>query len=69
MDLNVAGVALVRVDTTVGTVSTTAGLGGLVDVDVADDKVLSLQTLALSVGLGVLQQAQDELDRLDGPST
>lgn len=69
VDLDVARVTLVGVDSTVGTVSAPAGLGGLVDADVADLNVLHVQALGLSVGLGVLEQAVDELDRLDGPST
>lgn len=68
-DLGVDGVTLVRVDTTVGTVRATAGLGSLLDHNVADDELLSLETLGLSVGLGVLEKGKEELDRLDGPST
>lgn len=68
-DLGVDGVTLVRVDTTVGTVRATAGLGSLLDHNVADDELLGLETLGLSVGLGVLQEGKEELDRLDGPST
>lgn len=69
MDLDVAGVALVRVDATVGTVCAAAGLGCLVDADVLDEELLSLEALGLSVGLSVLQQVEEELDGLDGPST
>jgi len=35
-DLEVYGVSLIRIDTTVGTVSTAAGFGCLLDIDVAD---------------------------------
>lgn len=69
MDLNVARVSLIGVDTTMGTVGTPAGLRGLVDADVSDLKVLSGEAFGLGVGLGVLEQAQNELYRLDGPST
>lgn len=54
--------------TTVGTVSTSALLGGLVDLDVLDDKVGGVETLGVSVGLGVLQETEQELGRLDGPA-
>lgn len=63
------GVTLVRVDTTVSTVRATAGLGGLLDHDVADDELLSVKALGLGVGLGILKEGKEELDRLDGPST
>lgn len=68
-DFGVDGVTLVRVDTTVSTVRATAGLGSLLDHNVADNELLSLETLGLSVGLGVLEKGKEELDRLDGPST
>lgn len=68
-DLGVDGVALVRVDATVGTVRATTGLGSLLDHNVADDELLGLESLGLSVGLGVLEKGKEELDRLDGPST
>ncbi len=68
-DLGVDGVALVRVDTTVSTVRATARLGCLLDDDVADDELLGLKALGLGVGLSVLEKGEEELDRLDGPST
>lgn len=68
-DLGVDGVSLVRVDSSVSSVCAAAGLGCLLDDNVADDKLLSVQSLGLSVSLGVLQQSEQELDRLDGPST
>lgn len=43
--------------------------GGLLNTDVLDDEVLNGNVLGLGVGLGVLEQVQDELDGLDGPST
>lgn len=54
--------------TTVGTVSSSALLGGLVDLDVLDDKGAGVKTLGIGVGLGVLQELQEELGGLDGPS-
>lgn len=68
-DLGVDRVTLVRVDTTVSTVRATAGLGSLLDHNVADNELFRVETLALSVGLGVLEKGKEELDRLDGPST
>lgn len=43
-------------------------LGGLVDLDVLDDQVAGVQTLGVGVGLGVLEQALEELCGLDGPA-
>lgn len=54
--------------TTVGTVSSSALLGGLVDLDVLDDQGAGVETLRVGVGLGVLQELQKELGGLDGPS-
>ena len=45
--LNVGGAAEVRVDTTVGTESPAALLGGLVDLDVLDDELVDVQLLGL----------------------
>lgn len=52
-----------------GTVGTTALLGGLVDLDVLDNAGLKVKTLSLSVGLGVLQEGQDVLGTLNGPAS
>ena len=40
----------------------------LVDLDVLDDQVAGIQTLGIRVRLGVLQQTEQELSRLDGPA-
>lgn len=69
MNLNVARVTLVRVDSTVSSVSPSSGLGGLVDADVLDEELFGVESLGVSVRLGVLEEREDELDRLDGPST
>lgn len=50
-----------------GTVRSAALLGGLVDLDVLDDQVAGVETLGVGVGLGVLQELEQELGRLDGP--
>lgn len=52
---------------TVRTVRSPSLLGRLVDLDVLDDKVASVEALGVSVGLGVLQETEKELGRLDGP--
>lgn len=54
--------------TTVSTVCATALLGGLVDLDVLDNEVASVETLGIGVGLGVLEETEEELGGLDGPA-
>jgi hypothetical protein len=54
---------------TVGSVRPSPGLWGLVDDNVLDEQVLNGKVLGIGVGLGVLQQTEDELNRLGGPST
>ena len=51
-----------------GTVSAPSLLGGLVDLDVLDDQVAGVQTLGVGVGLGVLEEVEEELGRLLGPA-
>lgn len=51
-----------------GTVCAAALLGGLVDLDVLDNQVAGVKTLGVGVGLGVLEEREDELGRLDGPA-
>ena len=51
-----------------GTVSAPALLGGLVDLDVLDDQVAGVEALCVGVGLGVLEEAEQDLSRLDGPT-
>jgi len=58
----------VRVDSAVGTVCASPLLGRLVDLDVLDDQVAGVQTLGVGVGLGVLEQREQELGGLDGPA-
>jgi hypothetical protein len=52
----------------VGTVGSSALLGGLVDLDVGDDQVGGVKTLEVSVGLSVLEETEQELGGLDGPA-
>ena len=63
------GVSLVRVDSSVRSERSSVGLGGLLDDNVLDDQVLNSDVLGLGVGLGVLEQSEDESDRLLGPSS
>lgn len=50
------------------TVGTSAALGSLVDLDVLDNKVAGVEALGVGVGLGVLEEVDEELSRLDGPA-
>jgi hypothetical protein len=52
----------------VGTVRAPALLGGLVDLDVLDNQGTGVKTLGVGVGLGVLEEAEEELGGLDGPA-
>lgn len=52
-----------------GTVSPPPGLGGLLNNNVLDDQLLDIEVLSVGVGLGVLEETEDELDGLLGPST
>lgn len=51
-----------------GTVCPSALLGGLVDLNVLDDQGTSVETLGISVGLGVLEETEKELGGLLGPA-
>ena len=50
------------------TVSAPSLLGGLVDLDVLDDQVAGVKTLGVGVGLGVLEETDEDLSGLDGPA-
>jgi hypothetical protein len=52
----------------VGTVRSAALLGGLVDLDVLYDEGTGVEALGISVGLGVLEETEEELGGLDGPA-
>lgn len=54
--------------TTVGTVSASPLVGSLVDLDVLDDKVASVKTLGVGIGLSVLEEREEELGGLRGPA-
>ena len=59
----------VGVDTTVSTVSSTALLGGLVDLNVSDVQSLGVQVLKLGVALGILEKAEEVFSALLWPSS
>lgn len=58
----------VRVDTTVSTVRASPLLRRLVDLDVLDDQVAGVQALGVGIGLSILEQREQELSGLDGPT-
>lgn len=68
-ELNVRRRRLVGVHSTVGSVSSSSHLGSLVDLDVGDLQLGHVQALGLGVGLDILQQVLDVVDRLGGPSS
>ena len=61
-----AWVGHVGVDATMGAICSAALLWCLVDLDVLDDQVGSVETLGVGICFGVLEQAQKELGGLDG---
>lgn len=50
------------------TVSAAAALGSLVDLNALDNQGVGVETLAIGVGLGVLEQINDVLSGLNGPA-
>jgi len=59
----------VRGDTTVGAVGPSTASNGALDGDVADDALLRVESLSLSVALEVKEEFADGLCGLFGPST
>lgn len=57
-----------RTYATVSTVCSPSLLRSLVDLDVLDNQGTGVEALGVSVGLGILEQAEEELGRLDGPA-
>lgn len=51
-----------------GTVGASPSLRSLVDLDVLDNEVGGVETLAVGVGLGVLEEVNEEVGRLNGPA-
>jgi len=68
-ELDVAGRAHEGGNSTVSAVGSSAAALGSVDLDVLNDKLVGLELLGDGVGLEVLQQALDDLDRLFGPAS
>ena len=66
---DVAWVAHVRVDTTVSTVCSATLLGCLVDLDVLDKEVTSIETFCVGIGFGVLEESKEEFGRFDWESS
>ena len=55
--------------TAVGAVRSPSLVGSLVDLDVLDDQVARVKTLGVGVGLGVLEETEEELSGLNGPAS
>ncbi len=51
-----------------GTVSSTALLGRLVDLNVLDDQIAGVKTLGIGVGFCVFEEAEEEFRGLFGPA-
>ena len=56
-------------DAAVSAISATVTLDGKLDSDVGDEETVSVKLLVLGVGLGVLEDVEDVLAALLGPST
>lgn len=54
---------------TVGTVCTAAGFGGLVNVDVCNDEVFWVELVCHGVGLSIFQEGDHVFSGLDRPSS
>lgn len=54
--------------TTVSAIRPTSLLRRLVHLDMLDDQVPRVEALGVGVGLGVLEQAEEELGGFDGPT-
>ena len=51
-----------------GTVSTTSLLRRLVDLDMLDDEIASIETFGVGVGLGVAKKCKEEFGGFDRPA-
>ena len=51
------------------TVCATTLLGGLVDLNVLNDQVTGIQTLGIGICLSVLEECEEVLSGLDGPTS
>ena len=55
--------------TTMGTVSSPPLLRSLVHLNTLDNEIASVETFRISIGLGILEEVQDELGGLGGPAS
>lgn len=67
--LDVARRRHVGIDATVGTVCAATQAGSTVHLDVLNDQTINVQALVVGIGLGVLEELQQELGRLLGPTS
>ena len=67
--LDVAWVAHIGRDSTMGPVGSPSSLLCSVDLHVADDQLVEIQLFNIGIGFQVLQNGHDRLNRLFGPST
>jgi len=68
-ELDVAWIAHIWIDTTMGTVCTSSLLWCLIDLDVLNDEVAGIETFGVGVRLGVLEETEKELSGLDRPAS
>ena len=52
-----------------GTVRPPSLLRGLIDLNVLYDQVAGIQSFGIGIGLGILEEREEELGRLDGPAS
>jgi len=68
-DFDVTGRGHVGVDSAVGAVRSAPHLRGAVDLNVVDDEMVHVEAFVLRVGFRVLQQREEELGGLLGPTS
>jgi len=67
-DFDVASGAQVGINSAVSSVSSPSALLGSVNLDVGDSQITSVKSLNVGIGLEVLQETDDDLNGLLGPS-
>lgn len=55
--------------TTVSTICPSALFGGLVDLDMGDDKGRGVEAFGIGIGFGVAEESKEKLGRLLGPAS
>jgi hypothetical protein len=68
-DLNMARSVHVRTNSTVSSVCSSSASLSLVALNVGQDEIVNVERLGLGVGDEVLQESNDDLGGLDGPTT